>query len=427
MNLIYRLAVGLFFILPMVTPVTAEESLQFLSTQLNPPEEADKMRHEILNGFPALVDYVPYDDKAVFQRLARQNSESSEGLSLLGGLHGDFVDLYNAAILEDLSSLLPRLKNRKLLENFLALGRMQGDGQYYIPWMQATYIMVANRKALKYLPDGADVNSLSYDQFASWATTIKQRTGKPMVGFPIGNKGLMHRFFQGYLYPSFTNGMVGKYKSRDAVKMWRWFHDFWPNVNLQSLTFNNMSEPLLSEEVWIGWDHTARVLKAITTRPNDFIAFPAPAGPKGRGFLVILAGLGIPRNAPNEQGAADLIDYLTQPDVQIVTVSNVGFFPVLSNLDTTHLPAGLNITSKAVSAQAAASDALPGVLPIGLGEKEGEFNSRYLLTFSRIILRGMEIETVLATQGAALSRLISDTNASCWPPDTYSAGPCPVN
>src|ERR1700719_928123 len=46
--------------------------------------------------------------------------------------------------------------------------------------------MVANKAALPYLPAGADINTLSYDELAAWAGTIQQKTGKPLLDFPAG-------------------------------------------------------------------------------------------------------------------------------------------------------------------------------------------------------------------------------------------------
>ena len=43
----------------------------------------------------------------------------------------------------------------------MKLGRLGTNKQLYIPWMQATYIMVANKQALQYLPKGANINALT--------------------------------------------------------------------------------------------------------------------------------------------------------------------------------------------------------------------------------------------------------------------------
>ena len=41
----------------------------------------------------------------------------------------------------------------------------------------------------------------------------------------------MHRFFQGYLYPSFTGNTVRKFRSPEAVSMWEYFRKLWEEVN----------------------------------------------------------------------------------------------------------------------------------------------------------------------------------------------------
>ena len=80
--------------------------------------------------------------------------------------------------------------------------------------MQATYVMCANKKALPYLPKGADINSLTWGQFAQWATNLQKKFGTPEVGFPVA--GLFPRFLEGYLIPSFTGALVTKFESTKA-------------------------------------------------------------------------------------------------------------------------------------------------------------------------------------------------------------------
>ena len=194
----------------------------------------------------------------------------------------------------------------------MALGKFGTAHQLYIPWMQATYIMVANKQALPFLPAGADINALTYDQLARLGgRRSRRRPASGCSGFPAGPQGLMHRFFEGFLYPSFTGGVVVPFRSEAAEAMWTQFAALWKTVNPNSSNYNFMQEPLLSGDVWIGFDHIARVLDALRQRPDDFVAFPAPAGPKGRGYMPVLAGLSILKGAPNTNEAMALIDYLT--------------------------------------------------------------------------------------------------------------------
>lgn len=52
---------GLCLILVQFSQQVAADSLLFLSTQLNPIEEAEKMRRVILKDYPGEVDFRPYD------------------------------------------------------------------------------------------------------------------------------------------------------------------------------------------------------------------------------------------------------------------------------------------------------------------------------------------------------------------------------
>jgi multiple sugar transport system substrate-binding protein len=188
-----------------------------------------------------------------------------------------------------------------------------------------------------------------------------------------------------------------------------------------------MQEPLLSGEVWVAFDHTARLLDAFNAEPDQFVAFPAPAGPAGRGFMPVVVGLGMPADAPNPDAGADLIEYLTRPTVQGKVLNDLGFFPVVSGVDFSGLPEGIAIEAAAVTAQASAADALPALLPVGLGERGGEINQIFRNAFDRIVLNGEDIETVLAEEAANLQALMDETGAACWAPDPASDGPCQVN
>lgn len=400
------------------------EGLSFLSTQLAPVEEADKMRNMILKEFSGEVNFQPVDDRAVFQSIAGAKTERRP--SLIGGLHGDLAELASAGLLDDLGEVMPGLSGRNFVATFIELGRLKGQRLHYIPWMQATYVMVANRQALEYLPHGVDINYLSYDELAAWAENMARSTGSRKLGFPVSSGGLMHRFIQGYLYPSFTGSIVRGFRGPEAVAMWRKVRELWQFVNPRSLTFDYMHEPLISEEVWVAWDHTARLLPALDRRPHDFVVFPAPVGPKGRGFAVVLAGLAIPKGAPDRAAAADLIAYLTRPQTQVITLKSVGFFPVLEGIAKQGLSPGLRRLSQGVTRQASSEDAVVSLLPTGLGDKSREFNTVYMLTFSQIVLRGREIETVLEKQSERLRDIFLETGAACWPPDEPSDGPCPI-
>lgn len=410
---------------PAETPAAQDSGpVTFFSTQLAPVEESEKVRNTILAGFPGEVDFVGADNYGAWVDRITAEAEAGEGtIDLLGGLHGDFVSL-GTERLTDVSDLMSELSDRGFSEDYVELANLGTDTPYYIPWMQATYIVVANKQALEHLPDGADVEALTYEQYAEWAANIFDATGQAKVGFPAGEDGLLPRFFQGYLLPAFTGGVVTTFGESDAA--WEWMRGIWEHTHPQSVGFGFMQDPLLSEEVWVAWDHVARLKNALEQRPDDFVAVPAPAGPEGRAFMPVVAGLAIPATAPSPQGAQDLIAYMAELETQATTLREVGFFPVVEGDLPEDLSAGIQLEADAVRMQTEAEDALPSLLPIGLGDAGGDFNKIFADTFTRIILNGEEIGPVLERQAEALQALMEETGASCWQPDPPSDGPCQV-
>jgi multiple sugar transport system substrate-binding protein len=396
----------------------------FLSTQLRPIEEAQKVRNVILEGFPDEVEFIPEDAGPFLNRIRAEAEAGSVTVGVIGALHGDLPPVQQH--LDSLDDVMAKLDGRGFAEAFVKLGRLGGERQLYVPWMQATYIMAAHKSALEHLPAGADVNALTYAQLAEWGRSIQAATGERKLGFPAGPKGLMHRFFQGYLYPSYTGGVVRTFKSADAEAMWADFKALWAYVNPRSASYDFMQEPLLAGEVLVAFDHTARLMDALRQKPDEFVAFPAPSAGKGRGFMPVLAGLAVPKGAPDRDASARLIDYLTRPEVQTVTLREVAFFPVVEAELPDDLPQGVRLAAAAIAAQSGAADALPSLLPIGLGEKGGEFNKVYLDTFQRIVIRGQDIKAALETEGGKLAQIMAATGAPCWAPDPPSDGPCPV-
>ena len=403
------------------TAVAAQADVLFWSTQAKPVEEAQAMREQVLSGFADSVDYQPNDGGPWLTRMNAELQAGSGSIGVLGALHGDFSAM-NPDDLIDLSDLGVTSASG----TFNSLAMLGTDTMQYIPWMQASYIMAANKEALQYLPEGADVDALSYDQLIQWAANVHEATGEAKFGFPAGPKGLKHRFFQGYLYPSYTDGVVRTFASDEAVTAWEKFAELWEHTNPASTNFSFMQEQLLSGDAWIVFDHTSRLAQAFNERPDDFVAFPAPAGPTGRGFMPVLAGVAIPRTAPDMDAAKALIAYMLAPETQIATLRATNFFPVVDVTLPDDLPPSVQAAGAAVAKMSGSADANPGLLPAGLGDKGGDFNRVFVDTFERIILARQPIRAVLDDQKGKLAAIMTETGAPCWAPDAPSEGACPV-
>ena len=403
----------------------SSEPFVMLSTQLNNVTESEAFRSQILTGFTAAkVEYRGEDAGPFADRIVAE-SKVKGTVGVVGGLHGDFGAL-DPNLFEDLTPLATKLKDRGFPAEFMELGKLGTTRQIYIPWMQATYMLGINKQALQYLPSGANVDNITYQQLTQWCKNIADQTGRKRCGLPAGPKSLLHRLIQGYMYPAYTGGLVTTYKSSEAATLWRDLKDLWQYTNPQSLQIDFMQESMLSGEVWVGFDHVARLITAFQGKPNDFVAAPAPKGPKGLYYMSVLAGLGIPKSSANKTGAEAFIDYMTTTAVQSKTLTAVSFFPVLTQALPTDLPPHLKLMADGVQKQAKHADAKVALLPIGLGAKGGEFNKVQLDTFQRIVIKNEDIQKVLNEEATNLQRVMNDTKAPCWRPDPTSTGPCQV-
>ena len=404
-----------------LTAVAAQADVLFWSTQAKPVEEAQAMRDQVLSGADTAIDYQPNDGGPWLTRLNAELQAGSGSIGVLGALHGDFSAMDDADLVD-----LGGMGVASASATFNELAKLGTGDMQYIPWMQASYIMAASKEALPYLPEGADIDALTYDQLIAWAGNIKEATGEAKFGFPAGPKGLKHRFFQGYLYPSYTNGVVRTFASDEAVTAWEKMRELWAVTNPASTNFSFLQEQLLNGDAWIAFDHTSRLAGAFNERPDDFVAFPAPAGPTGRGFMPVIAGVAIPRTAPDMEASMAVVAHMLKPETQLATLRATNFFPVVDVELPGDLPPAVQAAGGAVAKMSGSADANPGLLPAGLGAKGGDFNRVFVDSFERIVLAGQDIRTVLDDQKGKLAAIMNETGAPCWAPDAPSKGACPV-
>ncbi len=399
------------------------QEIVFTSNQFTPVEEQEWARNTLLAKFTQEtnigVRFITEPEGPYVDRLVAEAKAGRGTIDVTGTLHGIFpIFLAENAVrdMKAVQSALDARKDRTFFTDLLAVSKF-GDVQAFVPWMQATYLIVAQRSALQYFPRGRDPMRMTYEDLLDWGENIKQATGQRRVGFPVGPRGLYGRFLHGYIYPSWTGSQVKAFRSPQAVQMWSYLRRLWGVTHPSSFTYEFMSEPLLRGEVIVAWDHVARILPALRQRPNDFIVLPSPAGPRGRSFIAVVVGLALPRTAPNPELGTRLIEYLTRPATQVVTLQGVGFFPVSPEAGKEVPTGGLKVMADGVSAQAGAPDARTALLPIGLGARTGEFVPLYVDTFTLIAIQGRNIQEVLNAQARKLEDLYRAMNAPCPPPD----------
>ncbi len=142
------------------------------------------MRDSVLAGFGKPVTYSAQEPGPFMTRIQAELKAGSGAVTVIGGLHGEFASIPDGLV--DLAGIVP---DGAIAKPYLDLGKLGTAEQKYLPWMQATYVMAANKQALQYLPQGADINALTYDQLAAWGKAMAEAAGSPKIGFPAGPKG----------------------------------------------------------------------------------------------------------------------------------------------------------------------------------------------------------------------------------------------
>lgn len=399
-----------------------EGAINFISTQFTPVEERQRferiLRDRVTVG---PVAYNPVEPNVFATTISTQVSANRVQVSLAGGLHGDFAP--HADKFENLDDLAGKLSDRGFPAEIAELGRLSGTGTTYLPWMQASYVLAVHKRALEWLPSGADVQSLSYDQLLDWATNARRANGgKPVFGLPCGPKGLYHRFFQGYLLPSFTGGQITTFRGPDAERAWEYLRELWAQTAPASTNYDNMQEPLERGEVLFAWDHVARLVGAPAAKPDDWVMAPAPRGPKGLGYLLVVAGLGIPKGAPEAERARQVIEALTTPEVQLEVLRQNAFSPVVRADLPADLPPAVAMQAAAIRQQSSAEGAILALPPVGLGARDGEVSQVFKDCFKEICLDRRPVRQVLDRQARQLNTILDEVKVPCWRPDPVDAG-----
>ena len=397
----------------------APGTVGFLSTQFTPVEERQRYEQVLRSRLRVPVAYNPVEGGVFTTTIRSQAKARNVRTALVGGLYNDLAPLADA--FDDVSALVGGLRGAGVPEDILRLTTLGGPVPKFVPWMQATYIVAVHKQALQWLPAGADVRDLTYDQYLAWARAAQAAAGRPAFGMPAGPKGLGYRFLQGYLLPSFTGGQVTTFRSPDAEAAWAYMQQLWAATAPASTSFEYMQEPLARGEVLVAWDHVARLVGATADRPDDWLMVPAPRGPKGRGYMLIIGGLALPTGGLERPAAEEAIREILGSDTQVETLRRNSFFPVTSVPLPADLPAGVALEADAVRAQAQSRDAVLSLPPVGLGTRDAQVGQVFRDCFREICLNGRPVRPVLDEQAGRLSALLGEAKVPCWAPDPPAA------
>ena len=203
------------------------------------------------------------------------------------------------------------------------------EAQYFVPVSTDSYVTIANRKALAYLPQGADVNNLTWEQFAEWAYNLKNgANGNIGVGaktmFPE-QAGYNLIYIMGSMGLSYGADFVD-IDSNDMKQAYEIMYQMAVDevfVNEQK-NYGTAVDKMKDETAWLSFQHMSPAGEILKYKPDGFVIVPPPSGDSGKGSVVGAWGLGVLDGAPHKETALKFIEYMTRKSVSYKYCTGLG-------------------------------------------------------------------------------------------------------
>ncbi len=312
------------------------------SEMFSPPAEQIFFIDEILKPFEEetgiTVTFQIVKGEDMFDRLTAQQATGHVTTDMILAFNGRFAWYTDEGWMGSLDETVNTWDDRSILPAFDGQAVVDGT-RYFVPISADVYLTIANNKALDYLPVGADMDNLTYEQYADWAVAIAagENEGKVcMTGIPM--KMWIYQFSSSALAyglpgagnpePAFPN-----LNAPQTVKAWeQWAKigagdGFMPTI----LSVDNCVDFLMREEAWLSVTHNARVGQVYASNETQFTVGPAPMGDTAIGSIAGAHGLGIVEDSANVEAALLLLEYLTRPEIQLkMNKGTGGFLPVVA-------------------------------------------------------------------------------------------------
>jgi multiple sugar transport system substrate-binding protein len=325
-----------------VEVVTEIPTLVLDSEMFAPPAEQEFFINEILAPFEEetgiRVIFQVIAGENMFDRLTAQQATDHISTDLILAFNGRFSWYTDEGWVEDLDEATAGWTDRTILPAFDGTAVVDGT-RYFVPISADVYLTVANNNALPYLPEGADIDSLTYEQYADWAVAVAEGEGEGKVCITgIPQKMWIYQFSTSALAyglppagnpePAFPN--VNSEAAATAWSIWTEIgagNGYMPTI----LNVDNCTDFLMREEAWLSVTHNARVGQVYASNETQFTVGPAPSGSAGIGTIAGAHGLAIVKGSENYDEAVLLLEYLTRPEVQVkMNKGTGGFLPVVA-------------------------------------------------------------------------------------------------
>lgn len=209
-------------------------------------------------------------------------------------------------------------------------GTTNKDGvRYFVPNSFDVYVLIANVKALPYLPEGLTeedvVSGLTWEQFAQWAVNIAagEGEGKTMLPASLTGSQLLYpmagiSMAYGGSFPEFTSeGFKAGMEVLATIAKGNGYY-------AEQDQYNAVTDPMNSGDAWLAFSHMAPAGTSYNAAPNNFVIGAAPVGAVGAGSTSGAWCYGIQKGAKHADLAEAFIQYIANPEVNYDFCSNYG-------------------------------------------------------------------------------------------------------
>jgi multiple sugar transport system substrate-binding protein len=195
---------------------------------------------------------------------------------------------------------------------------------YFAPVGADVYLLLANQKAMKYLPAGADVQNITWEQYIDWAVSMAKGEGEgktAVTGVPM--QSLIYMY--GGMFLSY-GGEFPVINSPGAIKGWKLLTKMKDAYSPTVMTYSNVTIPMKSGETWLTVAHMARMGEAYRSNPVNYVIAPAPRGPEGIGSIAGTSGFALLKGSQNRELALKFIEFMTRPEIAVKVARGTGGF-----------------------------------------------------------------------------------------------------
>jgi len=305
------------------------KTLVFSSRLFSPPAEQLFFIEEIIKPFEeehgVTVNFSIIDDQTLLQHAEVQQTTNHVTTDIVVSHNGSMPQWLDAGWVEDLTDVVAGWTDRTFSEAFVTDTNRDGK-QYFLPVGADVYLLLANNKALPYLPDGVDLDAITWDQYAAWAVAIAEGEGEGKVCITgIPSKSWVYMF--GGTGLSYGAGFPDA-NSEGAMAAWKVWETigkgggFVPTV----LNVDSCVDPMMREESWLTVFHNARAGQVYASNETAYTLAPAPSGPVGIGSIAGVSGYAVMKGSANYDLAISFLEYLTRPEIQVKLAKGTGGF-----------------------------------------------------------------------------------------------------